>query len=126
MIRQALAVTAMLGTCVTFSLPAHAEYSVFNGQPIAGPLHIKEAQLQQQLNNDYQLGLIDPYELANMGRDLDGIRVKEEAYRMRTRGLTSGGYNRIALKLAQFQGRLNHHCADKVTSVVVVPVVPVR
>lgn len=95
---------------------ANAEYSL-DEQPNVGVLHEKEAQLQAQLNRDYELGLIDPYELSNMTRDLDAIRCKEEAFRMSTHGMTMKSFNRIATKLAQFESNLYHH-SDKGNAVI--------
>jgi len=58
-----------------------------------------------------------------MHRDLDSIRVKEDSYRMR--GFTSGGYDRIADRLARFEMDLNARCGEK-SPVIAVPVIQYR
>jgi len=59
-------------------------------------------------------GLIDPFELANLTRDLDAIRVKEESYRMRKHGMSDGEFDRVARKLDAFQTDLDRRGAEKV------------
>jgi len=119
----ALAVAVIAASSVAF--PARAQYSVMKEQPAVGDLHAKEAQLEAEMASAYQLGLIDPLELANMRRDLDAIRVKEESYRMRPDGLTSGGYARIADRLTMFEANLQRHCSDKGV-VVATPIIEYR
>jgi hypothetical protein len=114
---KVLTVSLSLVAVATFTMPAaHAEYSM-EDQPSVGVLHEKEAQLQAQLNRDYELGLIDPYELSNMSRDLDAIRCREEAFRMSTRGMTQRSFDRIATELAKFESNLLHHCDKGVPAV---------
>jgi hypothetical protein len=120
----AVTVALIAASCAAF--PANAQYSVMKEQPAVGDLHAKEAQLEAELASAYKLGLIDPLELANMRRDLDAIRVKEESYRMSTSGLTSGGYAHIADRLALFEGNLQKHCSDKGARVVAMPVIEYR
>jgi len=122
-------ITALAAALIAASFtafPAQAQYSVMKEQPAIGELHAKEVQLEAKLINAYQLGLIDPMELANMRRDLDAIRVKEESYRMRPSGLTTGGYDRIADRLAWFESNLNAHCSDKGDVIVATPVIEYR
>jgi hypothetical protein len=120
------AVTAALIAASSVAFPANAQYSVMKEQPAVGDLHVKEAQLEAEMASAYQLGLIDPMELANMRRDLDAIRVKEESYRMGSSGLTSGGSARIADRLGMFEGNLQRHCSDKGGRVVAMPVIEYR
>src|SRR5581483_8308001 len=92
-------------------------------QTSVGTLHAKEAILDGRLTSAYNTGLIDSFELANMRRDLDAIRVKEDAYRMSNNGLTSGGYERIANRLDDFEARLMRHGTKE--AVIAVPVIEV-
>ncbi|HEY9714513.1 MAG TPA: hypothetical protein V6C72_13690 [Chroococcales cyanobacterium] len=117
------ATASLLGLC-TISLPAFAQYSLFYEQPNVGALHVKEAELDTKLTRAYKLGLIDPLELANMRRDLDAIRVKEESYRMNNNGLTSGGAEHIADRLDQFEQRLTNHSVKQ--NVIAVPVIEMK
>lgn len=117
-IKQVIA--AILGTSaasIIMAKPAEAQYSIVGEQPAVGPLHLKEAQLLKQLNKDYQLGLIDPFELANMTRDLDAIRVREEAYRMGKQGMTVRAAEKISKKLAGFQADLDRRSSQAVAAI---------
>lgn len=106
-----------------FATPSFAQHSLLYEQPNVGDLHAKEAMLESKLTSAYNLGLIDPLELANMHRDLDAIRVKEDSYRMR--GFSSGGYDSIASRLARFEADLNGRCGEK-SNVIAVPVIEYR
>ena len=94
------------------ALPSQAEYAIVGEQPAVGSLHTKEAELLSRLNHDYELGLIDPYELANLTRDLDSIRVKEEALRMRKQGMTPKASAKIEKALAAFEANLDERAAQ--------------
>ncbi len=104
--KQLIALTALLTAISGLSLPAMAQHSIEPGQPIVGSIHVREAVLDSQLTNDFNAGLIDPLELANMRRDLDAIKCKEESYRMRSQGLTTSAEARIAARLDVFQDAL--------------------
>lgn len=104
----ALAVAAV----AAFALPSNAEYAL-DEQPVVGSLHTMEAHLEKQLNRDYQMGVIDPYELANLGRDLDAIRVKEEKYRMSKKGMTPHAFGKIFNDLQSFQTNLENRTNEK-------------
>jgi hypothetical protein len=102
------------------ALPAGAQYAIIGEQPVVGTLHQTEASLDQQLTRDYQLGLIDPFQLSKMTRDLDAIRCHEEAYRMRSQGMTPKNEVRIQNQLALFQANLNRACRVNADNVRVV------
>ena len=68
--KQIIALTALLTAISAVSLPAMAQHSIEPGQPIVGSIHVREAVLESQLTNDFNAGLINPLELANMRRDL--------------------------------------------------------
>jgi len=100
--------------CLVLPLqPALAQYSIQGEQPAVGQLHVQEARLSQQLTNDYNQGLIDPFELSNMTRDLDSIRCREEAFRMRKQGMTPKAMAKIARDLNSFQTDLNARCGER-------------
>jgi len=107
---KVVAVVITLATAGLVCLPANAQYSIVGEQPVAGPLHEMEASLNAQLNNDYRLGLIDPFQLSKMTRDLDAIRCREEAMRMRAQGMTPKAEARIARQLNIFQTGLDQAC----------------
>ncbi|HEY9772218.1 MAG TPA: hypothetical protein V6C81_00255 [Planktothrix sp.] len=110
-----VAVVITLATAGLIGLPANAQYSL-REQPVVGSLHEMEASLTAQLNNDYNAGLIDPFQLSKMTRDLDAIRCREEAFRMRTKGMTPTDEMRIAGKLNMFQANLNEACGTNAYS----------
>lgn len=112
-----LALFLAIASTVCVTLPAQAQYSIVGEQPAVGGLHVKEAHLLAQLNRDYQLGLVDPFELANMTRDLDAIRVREEAFRMRKQGMTPRAMEKIAKDLASFQADLNNRTNEKAMTI---------
>jgi hypothetical protein len=116
-------VVGLVGAAITMGGPAFAQHSLLFEQPNVGDLHVKEAELESRLNIAYNNGLIDPLELANMHRDLDAIRVKEDMCRMK--GLTSGGYRDIKASLFRFQRDLDRRCGEK-SNVVALPVVEIR
>lgn len=108
-----LTVTAAIVASFSINLPVSAQSSLEPNQPVVGNLHVVEANLEAQLKHDYNAGLIDPLELANMQRDLDVIKVKEEAFRMRKQGMTDEAEQKIADRLSEFQSRLLSKVADK-------------
>jgi hypothetical protein len=107
--------TLAIGSCVVLTTPALAQYSIKGEQPAVGQLHQQEAQLQAQLDDSYVRGLIDSFELANLTRDLDAIRVKEEDFRMRAQGMSPKAFARVEKRLNAFQSNLNYRCAEKAT-----------
>lgn len=109
---RTLAAVAVLATSVTVGAVL-AQSTNEPGQPVVGSLHVIEANLDAQLTHDYNAGLIDPLELANMRRDLDAIKVKEEKYRMQSDGLSSDDAQKIADKLTLFQERLLDKVGEK-------------
>jgi hypothetical protein len=109
--KNLMAMMIATAASTAFSLPSLAQYSIIGEQPAVGTLHQTELHLQRQLDKDYQLGLIDPFELSNRTRDLDAIRVHEEALRMSKHGLTAKGAEKIAAKLAAFQTDLDARAA---------------
>lgn len=104
---------AVISLIAGFTAPARAQHSVEPGQPIVGGIHVREVMLENALTSNYLSGIIDPLELANMRRDLDGIKVKEESYRMRASGMTPTAEARIHDKLDLFESRLMQKVADK-------------
>lgn len=107
--------TTLLGVSavIAASSTALAQSTLEPGQPVVGKLHVVEANLEAQLSHDYDAGLIDPLELANMRRDLDAIKVKEEKYRMRKHGMSDEKQEKVADLLAEFQSRLLDKVSDK-------------
>jgi len=93
--------------------PVIAQPDLGLGRSVAGETHIKEAGLEAQLTHNFHAGLLDPLELANMRRDLDAIRVKEEAYCMSKNGLEPGDEAKILAKLDAFQSRLDQRTAER-------------
>jgi hypothetical protein len=108
-----LTTTAAIVLTMANSTPTFAQQTLEPGQPVVGHLHVVEANLEAQLNHDYNAGIIDPLELANMQRDLDAIKVKEESYRMRSHGMSSECAQRISDRLESFQDRLLAKVSEK-------------
>lgn len=106
-------VLSLAALLIASSGAAFSQSSLEPGQPVVGTLHVIESNLDSQLTHDYNAGLIDPLELANMRRDLDAIKVREEKYRMRTHGLSDENEQKIADLLTEFQSRLLNKVSDK-------------
>jgi hypothetical protein len=98
-----------------FCLPSQAQYSITGEQPVVGSLHQQELHLKEQLNNSYAQGLIDPFELANRTRDLDAIRVHEDALRIRKQRMTANAMQKIVAQLNAFQSDLDYRCGLNAT-----------
>lgn len=112
-------VTLALAALLTWTLPAQARFDYTDWQPQVGPTHATENNLEVQLNKDYTRGLIDENELAMQRRDLDGICVQEDQFRMEHEGLRQKDEKCIMSKLNQFQGDVNNAVADKIQPAVV-------
>ncbi len=106
-------VLSLAALLIASSGAAFSQSSLEPGQPVVGSLHVIESNLDRQLTHDYNAGLIDPLELANMRRDLDAIKVREEKYRMRTHGLSDENEQKIADLLTEFQSRLLDKVSEK-------------
>ncbi|MBK9773348.1 MAG: hypothetical protein IPP57_21450 [Candidatus Obscuribacter sp.] len=98
-----------LSLVMVLLVPASAQTQIDNNQPVKGVLHTREALLQLKLNGAYRAGLIDSNELAAFQRDFDGILAKEEDYKTRPSGMTSGGKQDIEKRLYLFEERLARH-----------------
>lgn len=107
-------VSLAFGTVLLIGMPAQARFDYDNWQPVKGQIHRQEDRLEKQLNKDYNKGLIDTNELAQLRRDLDGIKVQEDEFRMDHNGLGANDVKCIDKKLNQFQQDLNRAVADKI------------
>lgn len=105
--------TLALGAIVICGLPAQARFDYDNWQPVKGRIHTQENRLEKSLNCAYNRGMIDSLELAQLRRDLDGIKAQEDEYRMDHNGLSAKDMKSITSKLNQFQQDLNREEADK-------------
>lgn len=105
--------TLALGAVIIYGLPAQARFDYDNWQPVKGRIHMQENRLEKSLNCAYNKGMIDSLELAQLRRDLDGIKAQEDEYRMDHNGLSAKDMKSITSKLNQFQQDLNREEADK-------------
>lgn len=105
--------TAVFGAILICGLPAQARFDYDNWQPVKGQIHRQEDRLEKQLNGAYDKGMIDTMELAQMRRDLDGIKVQEDEFRVDHNGLGQKDVCCLKHKLNQFQQDLNRAEADK-------------
>jgi hypothetical protein len=105
--------TLAFGAVLICGLPAQARFDYDNWQPVKGQIHHQENRLEQQLNRAYNQGMIDSNELAQMRRDLDGIKTQEDEFRCDHNGLGQKDVQCIDQKLNQFQQDLNRAEADK-------------
>ena len=103
--RFSLSVLATFALC----LPVMAQSQISSNQPVCGQLHARECNLQSKLKNDYEAGRIDSTELASFQRDLDGIMVKENNYKSRNDGLTSGGRDHLLGRIDVLEAKLDRH-----------------
>ncbi|HEY9712743.1 MAG TPA: hypothetical protein V6C72_04700 [Chroococcales cyanobacterium] len=105
---------ALLAFCTSLiALPAFATYPN-ETQPALGSIKAQELNLDKRLTADFNKGLIDSMELAQMRRDLDGIRNHEEYQRTdRLGGLPTGAEKNTIKKLRMFSARLDMHEADR-------------
>jgi hypothetical protein len=98
---------------VLIGLPAQARFDYDNWQPVRGQIHHQENRLEQKLNQAYNKGLIDTNELAQMRRDLDGIKAQEDEFRTDHNGLGQNDVACMEHKLNEFQQDLNRAESDK-------------
>jgi len=105
--------TLAFGAVLIFGLPAQARFDYDNWQPVKGQIHTQEDRLEKAINKDYNKGMIDSLELAQLRRDLDGIKAQEDEFRMDHEGLGVKDVKCIKAKLNQFQQDLNREVADK-------------
>jgi hypothetical protein len=105
-----IATTAVLMLC---SLPVQARFDGESWEPKVGEIGYQEEQLARELTDDFKAHLIDSNELAMLTRDLDVIRVKEDALRMNHHGLDKKDEERVLKLLAKFQQNLNKAVGDK-------------
>lgn len=103
------AVTPIIAATFIIAVPAMAQVP-FTCQKEVGLVHQKEACLAGQVQRAFNKGLIDPFELAQMQRDLDGIRTEDDYYRIDT---TNGRRAAPVLKkLDQMEANLIAHEAN--------------
>lgn len=107
--------TLAFGAVLIYGLPAQARFDYDNWQPVKGQIHKQENRLEKSLNAAYDKGMIDSLELAQLRRDLDGIKAQEDEYRMDHNGLGANDVKSLKAKLNQFQQDLNREQADKYT-----------
>lgn len=105
--------TLAFGTFFIVGMPAQARFDYDNWQPVKGQIHRQENKLEEKLNRDYDRGIIDCMELAQMRRDLDGIKVQEDEFRVDHNGLGKHDVCCLKSKLNEFQQDLNRAEADK-------------
>jgi len=105
--------TLAFGAVLIYGLPAQARFDYDNWQPVKGQIHKQENRLEKSLNSAYDKGMIDSLELAELRRDLDGIKAQEDEYRMDHNGLGANDVKSLKTKLNQFQQDLNREESDK-------------
>jgi hypothetical protein len=110
---KTLSITLALGTVFVCGTPAFASYDFWNWQPQKGAIHQKENKLEARLQRDYNRGLIDSNEYAQLVRDLDGITVQEDEFRVDHNGLGANDVKCMKAKLSRFQQNLNRAEGDK-------------
>lgn len=114
-----MGVTIAVGAVLSIGMPAQARYDFWNNQPQPGAIHQKENRIEARLQRDYNRGMIDSNEFAQMQRDLDGITVQEDEFRVDHNGLGANDQKCIQSKLNQFQQDLSRAEADKGETVLV-------
>ncbi len=85
--------------------PSFAQQQLSNNQPVTRVSSAVETRIQAKLKLDFKKGLIDATQLAAMQRDFDAILVHEDNFK--SRGLTSGGSDKIVEQLTAFEARLD-------------------
>ncbi|HEY9773822.1 MAG TPA: hypothetical protein V6C81_08430 [Planktothrix sp.] len=93
------------GICM-LAAPAFAQNQLTNGEPIVGSLHTREANLQTCMNMAFESGQIDSTQLAQYQRDLDGVLAKENDFKGRNDGLTTGGCKNLNKRLDVLEASL--------------------
>ncbi|MDZ4836732.1 MAG: hypothetical protein SGJ27_23375 [Candidatus Melainabacteria bacterium] len=111
--KTAISLTVAFGTVLICVLPAQARFDYDNWQPVQGRIHQQENRLEQRLNKDYNRGMIDSNELAQMRRDLDGIKTQEDEFRVDHNGLGQHDVCCLKAKLNESQQDLNRAEVDK-------------
>lgn len=119
--RSIVAGVTAIAAFAIFAIPAQAQqaqqarstYDWLNNQPQIGQVHRQEMNLEKQLRRDYNRGFIDSLEYAQLQRDLDGIGVCEDEFRMDHNGLGQKDVQGLKEMLNRFQANLNRETADK-------------
>lgn len=114
-----ISTTFAVATVFSIGMPAQARYDFWNNQPQPGAIHQKENRIEARLQRDYNRGLIDSNEFAQMQRDLDGITVQEDEFRVDHEGLGPNDQKCVQAKLNRFQENLSRAEGDKVDTVLV-------
>ncbi|GEM_PF-1206379 len=104
-------------------LAANAQFSWTNWQPAVGPIPIMENDLDAQIIQAYNTGLISEFEKAMLSRDLDGIKVQEQVYRMGDVGITPWSEAKVLASLGRFKVTLQSHEAANKTAAQVTTIV---
>ncbi|HEY9787970.1 MAG TPA: hypothetical protein V6D17_21455 [Candidatus Obscuribacterales bacterium] len=90
-------------------LPAMANYPFADLKPV-GMVHQREIALNKEIQAAYKRGLIDSFEVAQMQRDLDGVRTEDDYFRIdSTNGRRAAA---VLKKLDQLEADLFAHEAD--------------
>lgn len=116
--RSIVAGVTAIAAFAIFAIPAQAQqarntYDWLNNQPQVGQVHRQEMNIERQLRRDYNRGFIDSNEYAQLQRDLDGIVVCEDEFRMDHNGLGQKDVQGLKDMLNRFQANLNRETADK-------------
>ena len=96
---------ALALAAVSFA-PCLAQDEVNNNQPVTGPLNKAEARIQAKLTQDYNKGLINDNQLAQLQRDFDGIFDHENVLQG-GKGMNEAGKKTIQKQLTDFEARLD-------------------
>ena len=116
----AISIVIAFGAAFSSVNPAHARSDWTNWQPQLGAIHRFEDSIDKQLNRDYKAGLIDSNEMAQLRRDLDGIRDQEDEFRVDHNGLGPKDQKCMMDKLIRFQENLDRATGDKFSAEVAV------
>lgn len=98
--------------CSSLSQPAKAQFSWTYWQITTDPVHCEENALERRMIEGYLGGALDPIELAELRRDLDGVKDREEVYRM-SQGLDCKEQKRLLYALNDLKCILEAHMGDK-------------
>lgn len=94
------------------SAPAALADNPFTVHHMRGPVSQRESQISREIQGAFDAGLINGYEMAQLQRDLDGIRAEGNYFAIDS---TSRNNAAIIRKLDQIESVLDSHAANNLT-----------
>ncbi len=107
---QALAPLVVLAF---LSAPAALADTPFTWHKMIGPVQQKETQISREIQYAFDAGLLNGYEMAQLQRDLDGVRAENDYFAIDS--TTTRNTAPVMKKLNRIEAVLDAHAASNLT-----------